>query len=92
MNAIRINRNELEYEYSWKGDSPDKFNQTVYTDTELLRRNSGYDVLSFINRFMIKYALFYSEEGKKVEKLIHTAPPYIESEEDMTNYIIKNWK
>lgn len=91
MNAIRLNRNELEFEYSWKGESGDKNKQSFPSDYDLLKRNSGYDVLSFINRFMIKYALFYSEEGKKVEKLIHSAPSYIESSDDMTNFIIKNW-
>jgi hypothetical protein len=92
MNSIRINRSQLELEYNWKNESNEKSGIALKVKPGTFVRTSGYDVLSFINCFMIKFALFYVEEGKKIEKLIQLAPASIENEDEMTLFILKNWQ
>lgn len=92
LNTLRLERASLQFEYNWgKSLALDLSEQGNTYDYETLNRKNGYEVLAFINRFMIKYALFYNEEGKKIEELIQKAPRNIETVEAMTIYIIKNW-
>lgn len=86
-------KNELYYDdYSWEhiyGDDPEVTGQP---DSTLLNRKEGYEILYFINVFCKLKRYSRIEQGIKVERMIREdVPSTIRSQENIKNWIEKNW-
>jgi hypothetical protein len=84
---------QLLYKYNWNISSGDNPNETDSPDNDVLNRNEGYEMLSFINYFMVEYSLENIATFHKIEKLINEyLPSQYRSRENIKKWLLDNWK
>lgn len=85
-------RNDLELDYVWSSAHNNNnaaiFGDPYYTS---LNRHDGFEVLDFINGFGQQYNSCDKHTGKKVERMVHSAPPDICSPHGLRQWILRNW-
>lgn len=87
-----INRNDLQFSYSWTVVSPDDPRVTGTPDSTLLNRSEGYEVLAFINRIATASDWPTKAPALKVERLIKThLPGDVRSHKNVWAWIVANW-
>lgn len=65
-----LTRNQLQYAYSWTAIRPDDPRVTGIPDSTFLNRHEGYEMLSFLNRWLTD-----NYSALKAERLIRTIMP-----------------
>lgn len=88
---ISFNRNDLRYDYAWLPYINNDPRVCGELDDHILNRERGLEVLYFINKFAEIYNAQECACGYKIERMIHTAPLDIRSQEDMRKWILNNW-
>ena len=78
--------------YKWKATGNDNPNITHGSDSVLLNRREGYEVLHFINGIAKKLPDQTVETYRKLEHMIrYTVPQDIRSHKKITDWIFNNW-
>lgn len=86
-----LEKNDLNFEYSWTAIPGDDPRMTGEPDSTLLNRHEGYEVLPFINRFAKAKCWRYKSSGLKVERLIHEQlPSNIRSHKNVWQWLLDN--
>lgn len=71
-----MNKKDLLYsDYSWRAIPGDDPKMRESPDDDLLNRSEGYEVLAFINEYLIDFGLNDVASGQKVEKMIRLNVP-----------------
>ncbi len=88
-----INKDDLGYkDYSWTAYRGDDLRTTGIPDDTVFTRTEGYELLYLINK-MAKINNFKQKfSGLKVERMIRESlPDDIHSQEDVVQWVGKNW-
>ncbi len=91
MRMSIFTKNDLKNKYSWSADGGDNPKLKGEPDSSLLDRTEGYEVLYMIQKLMVKWSLKNVSSGQKIERLIHQCPNNLHSQENIKNWIDKNW-
>lgn len=85
---MKFNKDNLQYEnYNW-----DMVGATE-AEGNILNRTQGYEILHFINHFMLDYSLETQNSFQKSERMIHDfAPKTLRDKDSLTRWILLNWK
>lgn len=82
----------LKFNYSHSATNGDASKYTGEPDATLLNRDESYEVLYFIQRFMVIKGLKNVSSGEKIERMIHACPGNLRSRSKISDWIVKNWK
>jgi len=88
-----ITKNDLSYHYFWTAYGNDDPRKTGSLDSTKLNRDEGYEMLYFINKYCKINNINNIESARKLETFIKTTvPSYIQSQEEIKNYIKNYWR
>jgi hypothetical protein len=88
-----LDKADLKYLYSWTAISDDDPKITGKSDSTLLNRREGYEVLAFINRVANASGWVIKSPGLKAERLINDhLPGDIRSHDKVWQWLVENWK
>lgn len=91
--ALQINRDDLMYEYTWTTDENDDPKITGHSDSDLIDRDEGYEILPFINSLLNEWDLKKMNSANKIEYMIHILlPGDVRSRSRIKKWISDNWK
>lgn len=82
---------DLQNKYNWSVDGGDNPKLRGEPDSSLLDRTEGYEVLYMIKKLMDAWKLKNVASGQKIEDKIHACPSNLRSQENLKNWIDKNW-
>jgi len=84
-------KSALQYKYLWPARDMNE-NQLLYNDDDIIDRHNGYQVLSFINRFLTVHGLTNLESFQKVEWMIRKfLPKDLYYRYEIEDWLRKNW-
>ena len=88
------NKQDMIYsDYRWSAIDGDNPKITGKLDKTEFNRNERYEVLYLINAVINELSLSRLESAKKVEQMIrYELPSNIRSQENVKNWILKNWE
>lgn len=87
-----LNKNDLQFKYSWTAISPDDARVTGVPDSTLLNRNEGYEVLALLNRLAKASKWTNKAPALKAERMIKNhLPGDIRSHANVWRWLIDNW-
>jgi hypothetical protein len=101
-----ISKDELGYsDYSWSSDYSwgavpgNNLAPSSPPTGKVLSRREGYEVLSFINKFIQRQAGWTylavdrkKDVARKVEMMIRVAPDHLQSQDHVEAWIMNNWR
>ncbi|TPG41506.1 hypothetical protein [Flavobacterium pectinovorum] len=87
-------RNSLKFNYSWTTTEGDSKKVIGYPDNVLLNRNEGYEMLHFINKYMVTRNLSITESNfTTIEYSIKTnVPSDLRSQTHIKTWLDNNLK
>lgn len=92
---VTLTRAELQGRYSWSAIGDDNPRLTGEPDSVLLNRHEGYEVLAFINSFLVRHTFNPPPatrlHGLKVEQMIAGVPGHLRSRQHVDEWIVANW-
>jgi len=84
-------KEDLRYTYNWDEDSLARTFRAIHLD-DVIDRNNGYQILEFINRFLLLNGLFALSSMHRLEKLIcKYMPEKITTRSEMKMWLGQNW-
>lgn len=84
-------RNALTLRYQW-GEAENSLRHLVLCPDDVIDRANGFQVLDFINGFMLLNGLISQESFTRIERLVyHKMPKRITARGDMYLWLAKSW-
>ncbi len=88
-----LSKSDLVFtDYEWTAYGNDDPKIIGKPDSTLFSRKEGYEVLYLINKIASDNNFKKKQSGLKIEKMIHKdLPGEVRSQENVVNWITKNW-